>query len=491
MLRKKTSRFRLLMWGVLLLVLAAAPVASRAMNAGNAVGINVHVPAPSVVDLAADLGVQWIRVDNSWDLYDNACSPAMQFPVALDRAVQHAIQRGLHVYMGFGLTPPCASTGGRDAHTFNDPPAPDKYAAYARRSVARYRRFGVRHFGLWNEPNLSHFFEGTAEQYVNHVVLPGFAAITKGCHDAGSNDCLVLGPDLAHQGDYDVFLKAMLNRMLAASLMFDIFTHHIYLPVATPLWERDSFVNALDDRRFAATRPSLIDVLYQAGLAPHRIQVFDVWITETGLRAEPPTGPQAMAEQAARYMEVLNVQAARPWYTNTMFYEILDPRNPEHAGYGITSVLEDGSFFLKDAYLALQDRLATDARFAPNGPPAGYRPNATTRCARLGKSGFIRIPDQDRFEFHGHCGELVTATLERDPHGSHEGHRATLVLDGHGLFFVSRGPLFNDITTTLPDTGRYKLFVAEQLGTAEGAPFRGDYCLTLESSHNAHTTFRD
>lgn len=479
-------------WGVLLLTLVAVPTISQAMNGSNAVGINVHVPAPSVVDLAADLGVQWVRMDNPWHyLYAEPCAPDLQFPAALDTAVQHAVQRGLNVYMILGFTPPCASTGGTDDIGFNDPPVPEQYGDFVRRAVAHYRRFGVRHFGLWNEPNLSYFFEGTAVQYVNHVVLPGFSGVAGGCQEAGFDDCLVLGPDLAHLGDYDVFLKTILNQMQAASVMFDIFTHHIYLPVATMLWERDSFVNALDDRRLEATRPSLIDVLYEAGLAPNRIPVLDIWITETGVRAEPPTDPQAMAEQAARYMEVLNVQAARPWYTNTMFYEIIDPPHPDDAGYGIASMAADGTVFLKDAYHALRDRLATDARFAPQGPPAEYRPNAMTRCARLGKSGFIRIPDQDQFKFHGDAGELITATLDRAPHESPEGGRATLVLEGHGLFFVSRGPLFNDITTTLPATGGYRIFVAEQSGVAEGAPFRGDYCLTLESSLNAHTTLEE
>jgi hypothetical protein len=393
----------------------------------------------------------------------------------------------LQVYLVLGFTPPCASTGGGDEIGFNDPPVPEQFADYVRRSVARYRSFGVRHFGMWNEPNLSFFFEGTAEQYVDHVVRPGFAGVAQGCAEAGYNDCLVLGPDLAHRGDYDVFLGTVLNRMQAASVMFDIFTHHIYLPVATPLWERDSFVNALDDRRFDATRPALIDVLSKAGLAPDRIPVLDIWITETGLRVEPATEPQGMAEQAARYMEVLNVQAARSWYTNTIFYEIIDAPQP-YDGYGIASVEENGTVFLKDAYFALQNRLTNDAWFAPEGPPAGLRPNTGRTCARLGRSGFIRLPDQDHFKFDGQAGELVTATLERNADGSYEGSRATLILEGHGLYFVSRGPLSNDITTTLPETGRYKIHVAEQLGIAEGSPFRGDYCLALESSQGAHVT---
>jgi hypothetical protein len=493
MLKKQVGvkSIRLLSQGVLLLLLVAVSTTSHAGNGVNTVGINVHIPTPSVVDLAADLGVQWARMDNPWHTYADACSPDMPFPSALDTAVQQAVQRGLKVYLILGFTPPCASTGGGDEIGFNDPPVPELFADYVRRSVARYRRLGVRHFGMWNEPNLSYFFEGTAEQYVDHVVLPGVAGVAQGCADAGYNDCLVLGPDLAHLGHYDEFLETVLNRLQAASVMFDIFTHHIYLPVATPLWERDSYVNALDDRRFDATRPALLDVLQDVGLAPDRIPVFDIWITETGRRVEPATEPQGMAEQAAMYMEVMNVQAARPWYTNTMFYELIDAPDPNDAGYGIASVEADGTFFLKDAYVALRDRLANDARFAPDRPPEGYRPNASTVCAHLGRSGFIRLPDQDQFEFDGQGGELVTATLARNVNGSHKGNRATLIMTGHGLYFVSRGPLFNDITTTLPETGRYRIYVAEQLGIEEGSPFRGDYCLTLESSHNAHVTLEE
>jgi hypothetical protein len=63
------------------------------------------------------------------------------------------------------------------------------------------------------------------------------------------------------------------------------------------------------------------------------------------------------------------------------------------------------------------------------------------------------------------------------------------MLEGHGLFFVSRGPLMNDITVTLPNTGDYKVIVTEQTDFEEGSRFRGDYCVTLESSDAAFATF--
>lgn len=286
---------RLLAWGEILLLLVAMSIPLRAHGDVNMVGMNVHIPHPIVVDLAADLGIGWVRMDNPWHVYANACSPDMTFPPALDTAVQRAAERGLQVYMILGFTPPCASTGGADEIGFNDPPVHQLWANYVSRSVARYRPYGVRHFGLWNEPNLSFFFEGTAGLYVDHIVLPGFVGVAHGCALAGYDDCQVLGSDLSHQGDYDDFLSVVLSRMQGASVMFDIFTHHIYQPVATPIWERDSYVNALDDRRFASTRAALIDVLHDAGLAPDRIPVFDVWVTETGKRVDPPTDPQGMA----------------------------------------------------------------------------------------------------------------------------------------------------------------------------------------------------
>jgi hypothetical protein len=450
--------------------------------------VNAHISAPEILKFVKDLGVQWIRVDNNWFQQDRPCSDAIEFLPALDTAVNAAIQNGLYVYMTLSYTPVCGSTGGNDDRDLNDVPAPHLYANYVRQSVRHYRALGVRHFGLWNEPNGSGFFEGTADQYVDHVLIPGFPAVAAGCRELGVDDCLVLGPDLAHVGDYHQFLERVLHRMQMATLIFDIFTHHIYQAVATPIYERDSFVNALDDQRFSSTRPSFIDVLNQMGFAPDRIPVRQVWITETGYRAQPPTDEAEMRRQADRYLEILNVQVARPWYTNTIFYEIVDP-NSTAEGYGIMRYDTDDTYFLKDAYLDMQNRLAADPRFAPGGP-GSYQPTETPVCTKLSQNGFFSsLPDVDEFKFHGTVGELVSARLDRDPRGSNQGQRATLILEGHGLYFVSRGPLMNDITVTLPKSGRYTVIVAEQADFEEGSRFRGDYCVTLESSDAAFATF--
>ena len=481
------KQLSLLGCAVLIMVLTI-PVSASTQYGRNAVGVNTHIPAPIVLDVVKELGAQWIRVDNNWNHHQRACSDAIQFQPTLDTAVKYAIQNGLRVYMTLSYTAECGSLGGRDDRSFNDVPDSFLFANFVRQSVRHYRALGVRHFGLWNEPNGSGFFEGTVDQFVDQVLTFGFPAVDQGCHDLGVDDCLVLGPELAHVGDYHHFLEHVLRRLQASSLMYDIFTHHIYGPVAAPIYERDSFVNKLDDRRFSYTRPSFIDVLNKVGLAPDGIPVREVWITETGHRARPAADPKQMREQADRVLEILNVQVARDWYTNTIFYEITDPHSSAE-GYGITQHLNDGRFFLKDAYLDLQDRLATDPRFF-HGGPGGYQPTETSHCTKLGRNGFFSfLPDQDKFKFRGQAGELVSIRLDRDLAGPHAGKHVTLILEGHGLLFMTRGPVLNDITVTLPESGRYFAIVAEQFDFEDGSRFRGDYCISLESSDAAFATF--
>ena len=78
-------------------------------------------------------------------------------------------------------------------------------------TAAELRPLGVTHYGIWNEPNLDGFFEGTVQEYVDTILLPGAAAVRTGCQAAGYDDCLVLGPDLAHVGEADDYLEELLS----------------------------------------------------------------------------------------------------------------------------------------------------------------------------------------------------------------------------------------------------------------------------------------
>jgi hypothetical protein len=340
----------------------------------DSVGVNTHVPAPAVVDLAADAGMKWIRVDNNWLQQTDPCSSSIGWIAPLDTAVTHAQTNGLCVYMTLAYTPSCASLGDTDGSSNNDVPDPTKWASYVRQAVAHYRGLGVRHFGLWNEPNLSGFFEGTVQQYVSNILVPGFPAVQQGCQDAGHDDCLVLGPELAHVGENaDDYLESVLNAMAAGGLRFDIIAHHIYQDFDTPIYSGDSFLNCLEAKRWFSNRRSLLEVLEDTGLAPGGVPVMEVWITETGYKCSPATDTAEMAAQQEFYQDVLDTMLARAWWTNVFFYEILDSGDTLD-GYGITRSDGSGGFTKKPAWTYLQTRIGAtpelrDSCTTPVVPP--------------------------------------------------------------------------------------------------------------------------
>jgi hypothetical protein len=350
---------------VALVVALAMPTGALASFGDEAVGMNAHVPTAEVVDLVADLGASWIRVDADWWAQSAPCSASIGFSAALDQAVVRADQRGLRVFMTLAYTPPCASSGDGDGKPHNEPPDPAKYGAFVRQAVAHYRALGVTHFGLWNEANLTSFWEGSASDYVTHVVAPGIPAIAAGCSDAGHGDCKALGPDTAHTGDYDVWLEDVLDGMNAAGLSFDILTHHCYLGFDLAIWDGDSFVNALDQRRAEFTRRSLLDVLKDTGHAPGGVPDIEVWMTETGYQCEPADDAGEKQKQADYYQRVLDEQLARTWYTNTFFYEITDSGDALD-GFGIT---RGPGHAHKPAYDALKARIASEPALQ-SGPEA-------------------------------------------------------------------------------------------------------------------------
>ena len=113
-------------------------------------------------------------------------------------------------------------------------------------------------------------------------------------------------------------------------------------------------------------------------------------------------------------------------------------------------------------------------------------------CSTLGNNKHRRFPDLDKFKFAGKKGEEVTVYLDRAPSGTSTGDRVTLILTDHirhvAFFDIERNKIPSEITAVLPATGIYHIFVVEQPGFWRSKSFRGDYCLTLESSGGASET---
>ncbi len=371
MVKRRSALGRALMILAILAVGALGGPPARAAVGDNAVGMNVHDGREPFIDACVTLGVSWVRMDANWWVLEP--TDGTYNWTALDAAVNDAVASGLNVYLTLAYTPDWVTRhGDTDAWAGNDVPDDSlDWSDFVGVAVAHYRALGVTHFGIWNEPNLTGFWEGTVNEYVNTILAPGAAAVRNAC-----GDCLVLGPDLANVGDCDDFMQDVLT--LAPANTFDIIAHHIYQGFAetgVSIWDGDSFINALDQQRFTFTRRDLRQVLDLFNYTG------EVWITETGYRADPPGDTTEEDLQATYVTRVLQEQLLRAWYTNTFFYEILDckPDQPSCGidGYGLMRATGGtaGSrtfptdYREKPAFTALQQFISGHSQFAGASAP--------------------------------------------------------------------------------------------------------------------------
>src|SRR5262249_4671347 len=127
--------------------------------------------------------------------------------------------------------------------------------------VSRYKG-SIKHWGMWNEPNLSQFWTGSRAQYVNDILVNGARAAK-----AADPDCVVCGPELALVGDWYNWLH---DALVTGNDAIDVITQHVYKnPKGT-----DEVLKALDGK--PSKGPSVKWVVDQFGRGQ------EVWLTECG-----------------------------------------------------------------------------------------------------------------------------------------------------------------------------------------------------------------
>ena len=306
-------------------------------------GINVHQAATPVLDQVQAAGIGWIRVDFNW-LELEPQRGQFDWSVA-DRLVQDAQARGLAVFATLAYAPGWANGGQHHSYPALDPA---DWGRFVSAVVTRYRG-RVRHWGMWNEPNLDHFFRGSAQTYVRDILAVGAQAAK-----AADPGCQVLGPDLAHlQGaHWDRWLRDILR---GGAQHFDIITHHMYKEPDSLLASMDGFVWFWD----GGNVKSVIERNGGRGKP--------VWLTECGWTVRDK-GEQG---QADRYLRLLDGLARRPWIQKVFFYEIADD----------PSISDDWGILRPDlsrkpAFEAYRGWIATHPGPGPLPPPTPLPPPA-------------------------------------------------------------------------------------------------------------------
>lgn len=302
----------------------------------------------AALDKLAQAGVEWVRIEFSWpSLQEQSRDSFTQWYVdRADRMVDAARARGLKVLAELVGTPRWANGGAGS----NVPPKnPDDYGRAAR-FVAEHFRGRVQAWEMWNEPNVSRFFTGTASDYVALVkaAYPMFKA-------GDPNATVVLGGSAYN----DV---AWITELYAAGAKgyFDVLAVHPYMSKSNLAPETDNgtiwTISAVEDVR------AVMSLNGDGGK--------DIWFTEFGWSAHANTGSDlnwklgVTEQQQADFLvrSIDYVQANYPYVTNMFWY------NERNTSVG--DVHEDNfglmtrDFKPKPAYTALKERLL-GATFIP------------------------------------------------------------------------------------------------------------------------------
>jgi len=330
-------------------------------------GLNVHQSSTVGPNATKAAGLSFVRIDANW-LDAEKTQGTFDFTL-FDQVVDAATARGLQVLAVLAYTPAWASTGDTlNDGPNNDVPMPGTYAAYVTAAV-NHLKDRVTYYEIWNEPDLQTFWEGTAQQYVSEILVPGASALHAACPS-----CKVVAPALATVGTtYATFLDVVLAQ---AQSSIDVISGHDYaqFPQDTPGAGglSDSFYNKLEAHRIVTVGTS---VIYEGPLSFKEVMdahgaTQPFWITETGIEA---TYGDVVAEaaQARYYCRVIESMLTRSWWTTTIFYEAFDePPAPNHFGVCVDDPDAGPGYDEKPVMGLLRDAAQAPA-LCPEPPDAG------------------------------------------------------------------------------------------------------------------------
>ena len=244
-------------FGAIFCILASAVGSAWAFDPALPYGINVHLPSSALLERVAEAGIARIRVDFNWVTMEP--TRGVYDWTLTDAVVNGARARGLNIYATLAYTPAWANGG----QAPNTPPVDSRdWYAFVYTTVRRYRG-SIQHWGMWNEPNFTHFFSGSPTQYIDTILRVGAQAV----RDADPSG-YVLGPELAQEGDWWLWLYKVLAQAADA---IDIVTQHSYQDTGRDVLRRLGGPVPFWDW------PTVRDVMRWTGTEGKQL-----WLTETG-----------------------------------------------------------------------------------------------------------------------------------------------------------------------------------------------------------------
>ena len=226
---------------------------------------------------AVQLGVGWVRLDLAWDDIQPVSQSSFNWS-AFDRIVTEANARHLSLLPILDYTPGWA----RDSSCGSDkcaPANPSQFAAFAAAAVSRYAPLGIHTWEIWNEPNITVFWQPAPNPTRYVTLLKATSAAIRSIDPGATLVSGGLSPSATTGGNISPvdFLTAFCQQ--GGQQVVDAIGFHPYSFPVPPSYKADW--NAW--QQIADTPSNLAGVLASHGAAGKKI-----WLTEYGA---PTNGP--------------------------------------------------------------------------------------------------------------------------------------------------------------------------------------------------------
>lgn len=155
----------------------AVPGDGIGIAAGGTLQFDSAAEQERYLSAARDLGASWLRFDFTWN--DIQRSDAGHYDWArYDALVSRAQQHGLSVLGVIAYPPPWARDRQCAGSQMCRPRDPAEYGRFAGAVAARYGPRGVHAFEIWNEPNITVFFQPAADAgYYTRMLTAASSAV--------------------------------------------------------------------------------------------------------------------------------------------------------------------------------------------------------------------------------------------------------------------------------------------------------------------------
>src|SRR3954454_8250237 len=279
-----------------LMVLAARGLAAQDVQDVQ-YGMNTRVLTAPMADKMTELGAGVVRLAYGWDVIEPACKGCFNWTTT-DAWRDEARRTHRTIFASLAYAPAWANGG----HPYRYPPLNyQDWYDFVFATVSLYRG-DIDLWGVWNEPNLDEYLEGTDLKVYRSLAITARAAIR-----AADPLATVLGPDVSFHGVKDGWFAAVMNDF---GDQFDIVTVHWY-----------------------ADGPDLDLMMDQLVRPVSRGK--PVWMSEVGMK--PCASLFGEAGQALLYQRVLSAfETRRAWWTCVLFYDLYEPPVGRDCGTEIT-----------------------------------------------------------------------------------------------------------------------------------------------------------